>query len=408
MSNIRGTKIHLDLDDIFIIKTNLDKIVFGLFKYASDKGYKIPFIFTANTTIKDNSYLGVLKNNNVRLVDKPYNEKDVDILFSGDWKKTTGQLLLIRNMPIFTKLHESRACVYIDWDNIQVSSNYIDAFIKGINDFINEIKVHKTYEIYTFLHNKISNNVKKLLKDLGVNIINIIKDKPRCGDEEMFGFIRKNTRPGDSICIASGDRDFSSLMVDYVRNSYNVFLIYNKQSYYTFKHNIHWLGSTDVKSLNGVESKKDTSYKHSSFQNQKLTYKTKPCKFHNLDICNAVSCSFLHICGVCGRPHKMKDFHPNITIIKNIICKKYNNGSCNYNAIDCDFLHICIKCNKPHPQYKCDNITPYCPLCNINMDSNKSYIIHQLDTTHLKMVEALKKIVKSEGKDRDSNHILIT
>lgn len=405
MNKIQGTYIHLDLDDIFIIKTDLDKIVFGLFKYALDKGYKFPFIFTANTTIKDNSYLGILKNNNVRLVDKPYNKKDVDILFSGDWEKATKQLLLIQNMPIFTKLHEPRACVYIDWDNIQVSLDCIDAFIKGINDFINEIKIHKTYEFYTFLHNRIPNNVKELLKKMNVNVITIIKDKARSSDEEMFRFIKRNTMPGDSICVASGDRDFSPLMVEYVRNSYNVFLIYNKQSYYTFKHNIHWLGSTDVKSLKGVNSKRDTS----KIQKDTIhTYKTKPCKFHNLDVCNAVSCSFLHICGVCGRPHKMKDFHPNTTIIKNIICEKYNNGSCIYNAIDCKFLHICIKCKKPHPVYKCDNVSLYCPLCNVHMDSNKSYIMHQLDTDHLKMVEALKKIVKPRGNECDSNHILIT
>ena len=67
----KPTKIHLDLDSIFVIKTDLDRVVFGLFKYATGKGFTTPFIFTANTSVQDNSYLGVLKNNNVRLLDEP-------------------------------------------------------------------------------------------------------------------------------------------------------------------------------------------------------------------------------------------------------------------------------------------------------------------------------------------------
>ena len=57
----KHTKIHLDLESINIAKTDIDKITFGLFKYAVSEKYEPPFIFTANTQIKDVSYLGVLK-----------------------------------------------------------------------------------------------------------------------------------------------------------------------------------------------------------------------------------------------------------------------------------------------------------------------------------------------------------
>lgn len=407
----KSTVIHLDLDNVFIIKTDLDKVIFGLFKYAMEKGFTPPFIFTANTSVEDNSYLGVLKNNNVRLLDEP--PKDgVDILFSGDWKKLLHHLVMITNMPIFTNIENSRACVYIDWDNIQVSYDYITALLEGINKFIHEIKVHNIYNFYVFLHNKVSKNVKQMLKKCGVNIINIIKDKSKSGDEEMFRFIRLNTRSGDSICIASGDRDFSSLMVEYVRNSYNVFLVYNKQALYTFKHNQHWLGSIDVKSLEGVCSKTDSSEK-SLGSSQKITYKTKPCKFYNLDVCNAVSCPFLHICGVCGRPHKMQDFHPGVTILKNIICKKYNNGTCNYSNINCEYLHICTKCKKSHQYINCKYIVMYCPLCNVTIDSTESYVLHQVNPTHLERISAVKKVMEhlkinqSKSTVSSNNHVLV-
>ena len=405
------TSIHLNLDDMFIIKTDLDKIIFGLFKYAMGKGFGPPFIFTANTSIQDSSYLGVLKNNNVRLLDRPPSGDEVDIMFSSGWKNTINHLLMIINMPIFTDIEKSRVCVYIDWDNIQVSHDYIIAFLEGINNFIHDIKVHKLYEFYVFLHNKVSTNVKQVFKKYGANIINIIKDKTKSGDEEIFRFIRRNTKQGDSICIASGDRDFSSIMVEYVRNSYNVFLVYNKQALYTFKHNRHWLGSIDVKSLKGVGSKTDFSVKQPG--SNKVTYKTKPCKFYNLDICNAVSCSFLHICGVCGRPHKMKDFHPGVTIMKNIICKKYNDGTCNYNNINCDYLHICIKCKNSHRYINCKYIVMYCPLCRITMDSARSYAIHQIDPVHMERINAMRKVLEQIKADKfilsshDRNHVLV-
>lgn len=371
------TSIHLNLDSLFIPKTDIDKLAFGLYSYAVDKGLKGPYIFTANITTNDNSYLGILKNNNIHLVEEP---KSATIVFDKKWKKSLQHLLLIQNMPRFNA--NSRACIYIDWDNIQVSSEYIKAFITGTKSFIDNTKVHVLYKIYVFLHNKISSTVKQIFRDLGVDIVLIIKDKTGCGDEEILRFIRKNTCEGDSICIASGDRDFSSLMVEFVRNKYNVFLIYNKQALYTFKHNTHWLASIDIKDIKGVNSKP------SEPKSQKIS-KTKPCKFYNLDVCNAVSCTFLHICGICGRPHKMQDFHDKATNIKNTICKKYNLGVCVYNRIDCKHLHICSKCKKSHAYTECDYIIMYCPICKNTMNNTKDYIEHQMNRLHQSRIKKL-------------------
>jgi hypothetical protein len=182
-----------------------------------------------------------------------------------------------------------------------------------------------------------------------------------------------------------------------------VFLLYNKQALYTFKNNRHWLGSTDVKSLDGVDSKPDKPQ-----HTQKNTPYTKPCKYYNLNICNTDKCSFLHICGVCGRNHKSRDFHPGITTIKNIICKKYNNETCNYNNIDCDYLHICMKCKKQHTYVDCKYIIIYCPLCNITMNSTKEYITHHIDPIHLKKLNILTKIAEPYSSPVSENrHILV-
>lgn len=399
----KSTNIHMDLNSLFVAKTDIDKVIFGLYKYTTDKGYFPPFIFTANTSSKDNSYLGVLKNNNVRLIDNPPKVEDVCVLFSDKWKRSLYQLTIIPNMPVFTKIDPSRVCIYIDWDNIQVSLEYIPAFIDGIKTFIHDIKVHSTYEFYVFLHNKIHKNTKQALIKSGAQVITIIKDKAGCGDGEMLRFIRRNTRPGDSICVASGDRDFSPLMVEYVQNSYNVFLVYNRQALYTFKHNRHWLGSIDVKSFDGVGTKISSTEKVK--RKSSFTQNTKPCKFYNLSTCTAVSCSFLHICGVCGRPHRMQDFHPHVTIIKNIICKKYNNRTCRYSGIDCEYLHVCMKCKKNHRYTDCKYIIMHCPICNVTMETAKSYVMHQVDPIHVERFNTVKRITQNTVPEK--GHVLV-
>lgn len=390
------TRIHINLYSLFVEKNSIDKLVFGLFKYASGKGYPPPYMFTANVNTDDLSYLGALKNNNVCLLDGPI---DADILFDISWKKALPQLLIIPNMPVSYKC-PGRSCIYIDWDNIQVSHDNIKQFIQGISTFIHNIKMHRQYVTYVFLHNKVSEITKSELRAHHVHIIIIIKDKANSGDAEMLGYIRKNTMPSDSICVASGDRDFSSLLVEYVHLSHNVFLVYNTQAIFTFKHNHHWLGTIDCREF--ITPKVKADYRKQQSLGVSNKNGTKPCKFYNLDICKSVVCSFLHICGVCGRPHKTQDFHPGITIMKNSVCKKYNKGVCPCSPLTCDHLHICSKCKYPHPYIQCKLIVMHCPLCNVTMHSSVEYIRHHMETLHIERMSTISKIINPK-----SSHVMV-
>jgi len=301
------------------------------------------------------------------------------------------RLLIVPNMPVVSN-SATRACVYIDWDNIQVSNDNITPFLLGINKFIHDVKMHRSYITYVFLHSRISPIIKETLRRNKANIVLIVKNKSRNSDEEIIRFIRRNTTPGDSICVASGDRDFSPLMVEYVHNMHNVFLVYNTQALYTFKHNHHWLGSADCRNFIKTKPKvaRDTK-----------KYGTKPCKYYNLDRCNTVSCSYLHICGICGRPHKMQDFHAGATILKSTVCKKYNMGICTRTPMHCDHLHICSRCKQPHPYTQCKFIIMYCPICNILMKSSAGYVQHHLGQTHVKKLNIIKRIMTPK------KHVLI-
>ena len=401
---MKKTRIHIDLDSLDIIKTDIDKVSFGLFKYAKNKGLQPPYIFTSNCLSKDTSYLGVLKNNNIRLVDdKPLKTSNIDIIYDSSWGISCRKSIsLTENIPILSSGNLPNVDIYIDWDNMQVSLEFIKPFIIGIKKFIEDVKMHNNYDIFSFVHDKISVNVKKELKSNGVNIVNIIKDKSRCGDEEIMRFIRENTKQEDSLCIVSGDRDFSPLMVEYVRNSHNVFLVYNKQALYTFKNNKHWLSSKNIKNIEGVGTR---LHQHSSNYIKKKE-NSKPCKFYNLDNCNTIGCKFLHICGFCGRNHKIKDFHPEIKYIKNTICKKYNNAVCPLTRISCDFLHICTKCKKDHPHVECDFGKTQCPICLVDINSKYEFILHMIDDSHIKKSNTVKRFIYKNRQINKSDIVL--
>jgi hypothetical protein len=396
-----ATKIHLNLESLHISKTDIHHVVFGLYMYARGKRLSPPYRYTTNVNTEDISYLGVLKNNNVQILESAPDPESVNIMLDATrWNPTSiNRLKLYSNMPIF---NVKRACVYIDWDNVQVSFENIKHLLWGIKSFVSAIKVHPIYNFYVFTHRKTSPAVVDELKKYGAIIVLIVKDKSNSGDGEILRFIRQNTQSSDSICVASGDRDFSPLMIKYVRDSHNVFLVYNKQALHTFKHNKHWLGSVETMSLKNMIIKKpsDKAPRHSH-------QKTKPCKFYNLDTCKAVSCNFLHICGYCGRPHKMQDFHPRASAVKNIICNKYNHShrnACVHSRLTCDYLHVCANCKKPHPVSECESsIILRCPLCHIRMVSKQEYVMHMLDADHIKRVDLFKKIMDRDGQNDASN-----
>ena len=247
---IQITRIHLDLDSLPVDIGKLNIAIFGLFRYALDKKFKPPFEFTANVSIKDNEYLNVLKNNNVKILDKSPDRNEVEVLFSSNWQNNANRLSLITHLPFFSKINESRGCIYIDWDNIQVSSININDLRSGILDFIQNLKTHFSYEFYVFLKHTVPLEIKNIFKQNDIHIVNIICNKLGTNNH-IIPYIQKNTRPGDSICIASGDTSFSRVMVEYVRSLYNVLLVYDKHSPHSFKTNKHWLGAIDVSSLNG-------------------------------------------------------------------------------------------------------------------------------------------------------------
>ena len=391
------TRIHLDLIKVKVSKTDIDKITFGLFKYAHNKNLLPPYLFTATTSTTDVNYLGVLKNNGVQLIDEMPN--DVSIIFDGaDSNPSSNDLMMMSNMPAFSKISVSRACTYVDWDNIQVSVDRISDLFKGMASFIHSTKVHVLYNFYVFLHTKTAESVRAELKRCGAVAVSVVKDKSKNNDAEMLNYMRRNTSVGDSVCVASGDRDFSSLMVEYVRNYYNVLLVYNKQAIYTFKTNKHWLNSIDINALLPKTLLTDT------IRRSPKSEKTKPCKFYNLNSCSSIECNFLHVCGACGRDHRIVDFHAAQTSIKTTICKKYNEGKCKYNQISCEHLHMCARCKRQHAECDSRRGAMFCPVCDVTLKTSKEYVLHLMDEHHVNRMDMLKKILTDV---RPSNHILV-
>ena len=111
----------------------------------------------------------------------------------------------------------------------------------------------------------------------------------------------------------------------------------------------------------------------------------------------------------------MQDFHPGETVMKSVICKKYNNGTCNKKPNECEYLHICIKCKHPHQYVNCKYIVMYCPLCKVTMNSAENYVMHQVDPIHLSRISTVKKIVEplqnslppGEGQPGYKKHVLV-
>jgi uncharacterized LabA/DUF88 family protein len=421
MFSLNSTHIHIDLRSIIIKKIDIDKYVYGLLRHCVDNMYCKPYIFTANLPIGvDISYLTVLKNNSVGITDEV--QTNADLVLSDKWENPE-QLLEYKMIEdhnshnIHNSHNKTKICIYMDWDNIQVSAENVKQLIYGITQFIESVKVYTEYSYYTFLHTKVPDRIKTELKKHKVNIINIVKDKQKNGDEEMIRFIQKNTMLTDSICIVSGDRDFSCLMVEYVRNNHSVFLVYNKQALYTFKMNKHWIRSIDILCLLKNEMGNQIMVKNeldgwSYIDPVKLINKkkntpglnTKPCKFFNLYTCETADCLFLHICGICGGNHKSKDFHPLEYNLKSQICKRYNNDCCMNSSTSCNFLHICLNCKGSHKLSECGFIVMMCPICDISAKTKIDFAYHLIHPDHIQKTKIIENIITSPSQ----NHILIT
>lgn len=387
LPQLNGIKIHMNLNSIHIEKNDIDKASYAILQYAFNKKYKPPFYFTANITTKDIQYLSILKNNNIRILDTQPQKRYINILIDNKFTEKLDKLLTIDNIFQLTHSNSNTAQIFIDWDNIQVSYNNIEQLFTNIKKQFNTIHNFTSYEFYVFLSTTTSKKTKSLMKELNIYTINIVKDKSKNSDIEIIRSIQENIKPYSTICIASGDRDFSPIMVNYVRNKHNVILIYNKQALISFKNNKHWTKSIDI---NNLIIK--TEHKIKKQDKCKRIYKTKPCRFYNLYKCNSINCSYLHVCGHCGGNHKMSEYHPEETKIKNIICKKYNMGICQHSNENCDFLHICKKCKGYHSYIDCNYIIMHCPICKVHMTTIKDFIKHQFNTVHIKRLNCLKKI----------------
>tara|TARA_A100001015_G_scaffold183909_1_gene204633 strand:+ start:447 stop:1130 length:684 start_codon:yes stop_codon:yes gene_type:complete len=195
--------------------------------------------FTANITTKDIQYLSILKNNNIRILDEQP-QKKIDILIDNKFTEELDKLLTIDNIFQLTYSNSNIAQIFIDWDNIQVSYNNIESLFTNIKKQFNTTHNFTTHNFYVFLSTTTTNRVRNVMKKLNIYIINIIKDKSRNSDAEILRIIQDNLLPQSTICIASGDRDFSPLMVNCVRNNHNVVLIHNRQAIQSFKNNKHW------------------------------------------------------------------------------------------------------------------------------------------------------------------------
>lgn len=367
LPNKLRTRIHLDIasfkkDDAIISKKNISSLVYGLFKHALKNSYYPPYYFTATCSSDNISILGNLRNNNVQIVENI--PDDVDFCFNATWSKLLfSQLGMEINYPVD---NATRACIYVDWDNIKVSLLIIPKFISALKEFVHNRKMHNTYLIYIFIPFQTSQEIKNKLSECGVDIINLVKDKTFNSDAFMIQYIRRNTQALDTLCVVSGDRDFSPIMVEMVHNLHNVFLVYNVQAIYTFKNNKHWLKGIDIKSIlteSGINLPMGSSdrikklyetYSRSSGKSNKKHVHTKPCKYYNLgNKCRNhglnEGCKFLHVCGYCGDDHPLCSAHGSLKqySLKNTVCDYYNSTKgCKFSANECKCLHVCKICNK--------------------------------------------------------------
>ena len=373
----------IHIENIQIPKTQISDLVFGLASYAKSLGKSPPFKITATLENYDPKYLGVIRDNNISIVDE---QPKADLEYSNISKHKIKQIMNLEN--IGKRVESKRVCnCYIDWENIQFCREDITKMLSAVMQYVNGIMSHEIYKIYVFLGvSKKSQSIKKYFilptspPHSKLFFINIIKTKTKTCSLDISNFISNNIKSLESACIISGNRDFSSLMISLSHCDHNVFLIHNSQSISTFVSNKHWLGSVCVDSL--IIRKPKSSIK--------IFKKSKPCKFFNQGTCNFSSdeCPFLHICDTCGFVHP-STIH-SVRKKKKAICTNYNKGCCSMDRISCDYLHICITCQEPHSD--CSEPRT-CWLCGDVFYNNIEYMYHMIGETHNRKLAKLKEII---------------
>ena len=373
----------IHIDNIQIPKSQISSSVFGLAYYAKKLGNCPPFKITASTTNYNPNYLSIIKDNNITIVDEP---PRADLEYSTLGEKKIEELKLLPNTG--TKMCGEKICnCYIDWENMQISRDNISKMLSTSITYVNGIMPHDIYKIYVFLNlDKKSQSIKKYFNlpqgspKSRIFFTNIIKTKTKISSLEISKFISNNIKPLESLCIISGNRGFSPLMVSLSHCSHNVFLIHNSQSIQSFISNKHWIGSVCIDTLIIKKSKSSI----------KILKKSKPCKFFNQGTCNFSSeeCPFLHVCDTCGFVHP-STIH-SVRKKKKAICTNYNKGCCSRDRMTCDYLHICITCQEPHSD--CSEPRT-CWLCGDVFYNNIEFMYHMIGKSHNSKVAKLKEIM---------------
>lgn len=242
------------------------------------------------------------------------------------------------NTKLWTEKINKVYC-FIDWQNIQVPTNEISGFLKNLKRISSE-KIGSNIPVHTFVflssltcNRKKLTELQKILYKEDAHCMYVEHKKPGAADAAILVSAESYMEPGCGLIMVSGDIDFSPYLTKVARNGNPVILIYNSQTWNTYRANKHFIYSENIDNL---KNPKPGIVKNSN----PSEYKTKVCRHYNYNICkDGDECQFLHQCH-CGESHSYQTAHPNENILDKIPCTKWNFGECK----ECSFAHICCKC----------------------------------------------------------------
>lgn len=135
------------------------------------------------------------------------------------------------------KIERKPILMYIDWQNINVPVEYIENFIQGIKEWAISCVAAEIRKIKIFLDRNAPNEIiiKKLVQHK-IDIIYFDAEKKQAADAKLTMSLHDDLR-GDlyTVCIVSGDQDFSPQLVRTIKLGHQVLLIYNYQARESFK-----------------------------------------------------------------------------------------------------------------------------------------------------------------------------